>query len=568
MAGNEVRIRVVADDRASKQIGSIRKESTGLGGAFQAAQRNWLALSAGIAGATGAVVAVKGLADAASDLAESQSKANVVFGSSVGLVNSFSQASATGYGIARQAALEATASFGNMFKTTGLAEQASASMSVTMTKLAADMASFNNEDPSDMLLRLRSGLAGEAEPLRRFGVLLSEAAVKAKAMELGIGDASGKLTEAEKVQARYALILEQTAVQQGDFARTSDGLANQQRILAAQMADLRAEIGTALLPVFIAVTKFANDEIIPAFRAFGELINDFEGNWQDAAQATLKAVEAMAKGFLELKIQVIKAFVEMVDAGLNFFLDKISDGLGKLGGLEIFGKKPLGFLEDLDLGVDISGAASILTAPDRALQSAIGLAFDRIRDEIGSSSGEWVGVLEEELGIIPEAYRTSVVTPVISGLSDVASTVASGLTPAVATLAPVVDAVGDSIADASNDMIAAADAVKQRIRDLTLEAMRLVGASPETQALTASFAGGTFSIADVGQSRDELLGGLAAQASAMLNSGQLTPEQAVQFVQSGIGSINVRVQIGERELTDIIVETEDRAAAAGRTAGV
>jgi hypothetical protein len=90
-------------------------------------------------------------------------------------------------------------------------------------------------------------------------VFLSEAAVQSKAVELGLGGANRELTEAEKVQARYAIILEQTNKQQGDFARTSDSLANQQRIMSAQWADLQATLGQLVLPAVTSVVGVLTD---------------------------------------------------------------------------------------------------------------------------------------------------------------------------------------------------------------------------------------------------------------------------------------------------------------------
>lgn len=262
------------------------RETTALARTLGGLRSNYVAVGAAAVGATaaigGGVAIVRNLANAASDLQESQSKANVVFGDSVAVVNRFSETSATAFGISRQAALEAAGAYGNMFNTIGLAQDQSASMSVTMVQLAADMASFNNQDPSEMLLRLRSGLAGEAEPLRQFGVLLSEAAVKEEAYAAGIAKRGAELTEAEKVQARFNLIMSQTAVQQGDVARTSDGLANQQRQLAAQVDDLQAKIGEALLPYVEETVQAMNEWIETEGDQFAE----------DLASAIEAAVEA------------------------------------------------------------------------------------------------------------------------------------------------------------------------------------------------------------------------------------------------------------------------------------
>lgn len=187
--------------------------------------------------------------DAASDLNESISKVNVVFGDSAHIVQDFAQTAATSMGISRQEALESAGTFGNLFTTMGLGHDTSAQMSVDLVKLAGDLASFNNASPEEMLLKLRAGLVGEIEPLRAVGVNMNAATVEAKAMELGLASNAKQLTESDKVLARYKLILEQTGNAQGDFQRTSDGVANQLRIVKAQATDLAAGIGEHLLPV-------------------------------------------------------------------------------------------------------------------------------------------------------------------------------------------------------------------------------------------------------------------------------------------------------------------------------
>jgi len=143
----------------------------------------------------------------------------------------------------------------------GLGEQDAAGMSTSLVGLAADLASFNNANPEDVLLALRSGLSGEIEPMKKFGVAMNETIMKAKAMELGFGDNIQALTEAEKLQVRYAIILQQTTTAQGDFARTSDGLANSTRIAKAQFTDMAATLGTQLLPIALKVMQFLSDLI-------------------------------------------------------------------------------------------------------------------------------------------------------------------------------------------------------------------------------------------------------------------------------------------------------------------
>ena len=122
-------------------------------------------------------------------------------------------------------------------------------MSQALVQLAADMASFNNASPEDVLLAIRSGLIGEAEPLRRYGVLLSETRVQQQALVETGKDNVKNLTDQEKLTARYNIILKDTGTAQGDAARTAGSWANQSRKLRANLDDLSAGLGQKLIPV-------------------------------------------------------------------------------------------------------------------------------------------------------------------------------------------------------------------------------------------------------------------------------------------------------------------------------
>jgi phage-related protein len=198
-----------------------------------------------------APLAAFGLAatDAASDSAEAMSKVNVVFGDSASAIHDFTKNSAADLGISTAAAEGAAGTFGNLFTAMGMGEQPAADMSKQILTLSSDLASFNNASPEEVLEKMRAGLLGEAEPLKALGINMDAAAVTAKAMEMGLADANGELSESALVQARMAIIMEQTTAAQGDFARTSDGVANQQRIAKAEMANLSAELGSVLIPL-------------------------------------------------------------------------------------------------------------------------------------------------------------------------------------------------------------------------------------------------------------------------------------------------------------------------------
>jgi hypothetical protein len=214
------------------------------------------------------------LVSMASNLEESQSKVNVVFGASAGVVNEFAETSAQAFGITKQAALEATGTFGNLLQAFGTGKGQAAEMSTTLIGLAADLASFNNTGIEDAIQALRSGLSGETEPLKRFGVALNDVRLKQEATTLGLYDGKGALDINAKTQAAYALILKDTGLAQGDFARTSDGFANQMRILKASLTDAATELGTVLLPYFKTFVKFINENIVPGVLAFADTIGE------------------------------------------------------------------------------------------------------------------------------------------------------------------------------------------------------------------------------------------------------------------------------------------------------
>lgn len=214
---------------------------------------------------------IQGAIDKSSDLAESITKTSTVFADSADDVLQWSKNSATAFGQSRQQALEAASSFGNMFVAMGMAREEAAAMSMDLVELASDIASINNIDPSEALQKLRAGLVGEAEPLRTVGVLLSEAAVQAKAMEMGLAANANQLTESDKVLARYQIILEQTAVAQGDFERNALQAANAGRIFDAQMENAAATLGNLFRPAYEAIINTLI-ELMPMMQMYAENI--------------------------------------------------------------------------------------------------------------------------------------------------------------------------------------------------------------------------------------------------------------------------------------------------------
>lgn len=224
--------------------------------AFGTSAKNVAGAVAGFSLAVGTVKSVIGpMITAASNMQESLSKVNVVFGRGAKEVENFANSAAKNLGQSKQSVLDAAGVFGTFGKAAGLAGTDLALFSNDFTTLATDLASFNNTSPEEAVQAIGAALRGEAEPLRRFGVLLNDATLKQEAMALGIYDGSGALTAQQKILAAQAAIYKQTGDAQGDFIRTSDGLANSQRTLAATFENVKAKLGAAFLDQATTATQ-------------------------------------------------------------------------------------------------------------------------------------------------------------------------------------------------------------------------------------------------------------------------------------------------------------------------
>jgi len=250
--GGVALVRARADgSRLSSDIAKHMNSPALKSAALSAGKVVGVALAAGLIAEFG-----KRFVDLAADEVEAVNKVNEVFGVHAEAVKEFGETSAKSFGISKTAALQAAGAFGLIFDAAGLAEDQTAKMSTELVALAADIASFNNIDPTEALDKLASGLAGQARPLREVGVFISAARVEQEAYTLGIAKMGEELTDAQKIQARYSIILKDTTKAQGDFQRTLGvSLPNQLRVLKAELEDVGAQLGQALLPIVLSVTK-------------------------------------------------------------------------------------------------------------------------------------------------------------------------------------------------------------------------------------------------------------------------------------------------------------------------
>ena len=372
-----------------------------------------LAAGAGALAGTAVVMFLKNAVSAASDLNETVSKTGQVFGkSSLPALENFADGAAKSLGQSKQAALDAVSSFGVFGKSAGLAGADLVGFSTQLTQLASDMASFSNTTPEDAVMALSAALRGESEPIRRYGVLLDDATLRNTALRMGlIQTTTQALTPQQKVLAAHAEIMRQTADAQGDFARTSTGLANSQRILAAEWQNTQAQLGQALLPAMTQMVQLLSGglSLVQATaQAFGAIPGPVK-----AAAAAVVAFHLASKG-LDLGKEKVAAtaFGEALKyaglaaeragggfkgaaAGFSTFTRGMASTAAVTGGLKSAGSGLMSMLGG-PWGLAFAGATLAVTgwmqAQDNARQAAEAFSgtLDAQTGTVTKASAEWV----------------------------------------------------------------------------------------------------------------------------------------------------------------------------------
>jgi hypothetical protein len=336
-----IKIPIFADynDRGVKQAEkSFSKFGQNVGNITKNAAKAFATI--GVAVGAGAVKAI----DMASNLAESQSKVAQIFGESAKGVEAFSKTAATSLGLSEQNVLDAAGTFGIFGKAAGLGGKDLSDFSNNFTTLSSDLASFNNTSPEDAINAIGSALRGEMEPIRRYGVMLDDAAIKAEAMAQGLYSGKGALTAEAKTLATTALIYKKTSDAQGDFAKTSGGLANQTKIMKAQLTNAATTIGTALLPIAIKLARFFADKVIPAVEKLSAVFSKKGlAGVVDLAKAQLPKLQAAFSSlwawitnvgvpkFVALMQSLGKALVDWIGPRIGPAINKLGEWLAAAG---------------------------------------------------------------------------------------------------------------------------------------------------------------------------------------------------------------------------------------------
>lgn len=305
MAKNTVRVNVVGDASSFKQaMGEVQKSTDLVEKGMKKLKQ--LAYTALVLGALKAVKDFVGDSKRAFvDLNESLNAVQVTYGKHAEGIKQLGKEAATGLGLSNAEFNSFAVSISAFAKQIAGDSGDVVGTVKDLTGRVSDFASVMNLEVAEAARLFQSGLAGESEPLRKYGIDVSAATVKTFAYANGIAKTGEELTEAQKVQARYGSIMAQTAQVQGDFTNTSGELANATRIANAQMENSKAIIGQALkgayesvLPLQVELAKTAARLAISFMELTGQ-ITELEAE-------TLRLNEATDGGAENLK--------EMADA--------------------------------------------------------------------------------------------------------------------------------------------------------------------------------------------------------------------------------------------------------------
>jgi hypothetical protein len=269
-------LKVVGVDKASKELGKVSKVTKQLDDDVNKSGKKNAKYAAGMSGlqktavAGGAIFAAKALMDfskaaleAGVTAAESAAAFKTTFGEAENVVTNFLENFANKAGLTIAEAQQLTAVMGSVAQGLGMTQHEAARLSIEMTKIAGDIASFMNvSGGTEQVLRaMQSALVGEFESMKTYGAVLSATEVQQVAFNNTGKQSVDQLTRLDKAWATLSLIQDKAKVQIGDLDRTFTSLANQSRAFSAEIRQLKEDIGTALIPAAEALLPLMRDMV-------------------------------------------------------------------------------------------------------------------------------------------------------------------------------------------------------------------------------------------------------------------------------------------------------------------
>jgi ABC-type proline/glycine betaine transport system permease subunit len=283
--------------------------------------------------------AIYKLTEGASDLSETIAKSEQIFGDAAKQIDEWSNSSATAFGQSKKQAIDAASTFAIFGKSAGKTGDELVKFSTQFTQLASDFASFYNTSPEDAITAIGAAFRGENEPIRRYGILLDDASMRQEALKLGIIDSvKNALTPQQKVLAASALIMKQSSDAQGGFQRESGGLANQQRMLSAEIKNLVDDLGKAFLPTVTNIVKIIRSDFVPILKTTANIIKQIPPDVLSFAAGMGIAAAAIGPLLVGLgKVLTAYKDIQIAIKGVTFLLAGNPFGLAVMGVAAITG---------------------------------------------------------------------------------------------------------------------------------------------------------------------------------------------------------------------------------------
>ena len=280
---------------------------SGIANEFTSFARGPLAWVSGGLAAMGVGFSLGHVIGEASKVEETMNKFNVVFGENSDMVKQWSDTFGDRVGRSKEQIASFMAGTQDLFVPLGFEPGAATEMSKQITKLSIDLASFNNLDDQKPLEDLQAALTGSGEVMKKYGVLVNEAAVKNELLNMKIDPK--KATDQDKVLARLNIIMAGTTAAQGDAERSSGSYANQMKRLQAEISNASAEIGAVFLPMVTKMVTWVADGV----KAMQPYIETFAFAWENAGLLAAIAWEQLKINFSNVLLSIGDGVVYAVE---------------------------------------------------------------------------------------------------------------------------------------------------------------------------------------------------------------------------------------------------------------
>lgn len=195
------------------------------------------------------------------DYEQALGKLEAVFESNSEAIEKWSENSLRDFGLARNNAVEMVADFGALFKGMGINIKQAEEWSKTLTERTMDLSNFYNATVDETVNALNAIVTGQTEPLRRFGINMTQATLQEYAYAKGIRKKISEMSEAEKVQLRYNYVIEKTGIAVGTTTRETDTATGQLNLFKQSVQELGLSFSEQILPIVTPFIKMLNNMI-------------------------------------------------------------------------------------------------------------------------------------------------------------------------------------------------------------------------------------------------------------------------------------------------------------------